>query len=254
MEKIFVIGDIHGSYQLLNKILKYWKPEEEILIFLGDYIDRGKESLQVLRKVIELSKEYKVIALSGNHEQLFLNWLKKPKEMSDFYFDPKVGGFNTVQSFFEALTPATSLENLSTEQMVDIILEHFGDEVEFIKNLRLYYYWRPFIFVHAGINPDVEDFLETSADDFLWIREEFSQVPHKAKEIVVFGHTPTIFLNKDGSSNVWISPCRKKIGIDGGGDIYKGGKIHGVRFRKNSFEIDVVSANDKEVAISHFTL
>lgn len=71
MDKVFAIGDIHGSYQLLDKVLDYWNPNEELLIFLGDYIDRGKDSLQVLRKVIELSKEYKVITLSGNHEQIF---------------------------------------------------------------------------------------------------------------------------------------------------------------------------------------
>ncbi|MED3661423.1 metallophosphoesterase family protein [Ureibacillus sp. FSL K6-8385] len=254
MDKVFAIGDIHGSYHLLDKILNYWNPEEELLVFLGDYIDRGRDSLRVLRKVMELSEKHKVVTLSGNHEQIFMNWLKKPKEMSDFYFDPKVGGVSTVQSFFSALDQKLSPEDLSGEQIVEIIKEQFPDEVEFIKNLRLYYYWKPYLFVHAGINPDVEDFLETSSDEFLWIREEFSKVPHRAKEIVVFGHTPTIFLNEDGSSKVWISPCRKKIGIDGGGEIYPDGKIHGVRFYKNSSRIDIYSANDKEISTSHFTL
>ena len=81
MDKVFAIGDIHGSYDLLEKVLDHWSPEEEQLIFLGDYIDRGKDSLKVLNKVMELSKEYHVITLSGNHEQIFLNWLEKPNEM-----------------------------------------------------------------------------------------------------------------------------------------------------------------------------
>ncbi|MFC5542846.1 MAG: metallophosphoesterase [Bacilli bacterium] len=254
MDKVFAIGDIHGSYQLLDKVLDYWNPNEELLIFLGDYIDRGKDSLQVLRKVIELSKEYKVITLSGNHEQIFLNWLKKPKVMSEFYFDQKVGGASTIESFFSAMPHQPSMEDLSVEQMVEILKTNFADEIEFLKNLRLYYYWRPYVFVHAGINAGVDDFLETGSDEFLWIREEFTKVPHQAKEIVVFGHTPTIFLNEDGSSKVWISPCRKKIGIDGGGEIYKDGNIHGVRFQRNSSEIEVYSANGKGITTSHFTL
>mgnify|MGYP001256860423 CR=1 FL=1 len=254
MDKVFAIGDIHGSYHLLNKILNYWNPEEELLVFLGDYIDRGNKSLQVLRKVMELSEAHKVITLSGNHEQLFLNWLKKPKVMTDFYFDPKVGGLSTIQSFLSALPQQLSLDNLSAEEIADIIKINFAEELEFLKNLRLYYYWKPYVFVHAGINAEVEDFLETGADDFLWIREEFTKVPHKAEEIIVFGHTPTIFLNEDGSSNVWVSPCRKKIGIDGGGDIYKGGKIHGVRLHKHSPQVEVYSANGEEIVTSQFSL
>lgn len=52
MEKVFVIGDIHGSFDLLEKLLTYWNPEEEQLVFLGDYIDRGPDSLKVLKKLL----------------------------------------------------------------------------------------------------------------------------------------------------------------------------------------------------------
>lgn len=254
MDRVFAIGDIHGSYHLLEKILTFWEPENEQLVFLGDYIDRGKDSLKVLRKVMELSKHYKVITLSGNHEQIFLNWLKKPDEMSEFYFHSKVGGISTVESFYTSLT-SEKITNLNVAEMVKTIKENFQDEIEFLKNLRLYYYWSPYLFVHAGIDAEVDDFLETSAEHYLWIREEFTKVPHKAKEIVVFGHTPTILLNEDGTSRVWISPCRKKIGIDGGGEIYKTGQIHGVRFCKKSPEIEIFSVgNDLDIKCSNLTL
>lgn len=254
MDKVFAIGDIHGSYQLLDKVLHYWNPEEEQLVFLGDYIDRGKDSLKVLRKVMELSKEHKVITLSGNHEQIFLNWLKKPSEMSEFYFNPKVGGASTIESFYASLPDVDIPEDGNVLQIVETMNTYFAEEIEFLKNLRLYYYWSPYVFVHAGIDAEVEDFLETRAEDYLWIREEFTKVPHKAKEIVVFGHTPSIFLNDDGSSRVWISPCRKKIGIDGGGEIYKDGQIHGVRFYKKSSDIEIYSAGKNEVNIEIITL
>lgn len=247
MDKMFAIGDIHGSYDLLEKVLDHWSPEEEQLIFLGDYIDRGKDSLKVLNKVMELSKEYHVITLSGNHEQIFLNWLEKPNEMSEFYFNPKVGGAATIESFYTS--PSINFDQeTNIQEIVETIQKNFKKEIEFMKNLRFFYYWEPYLFVHAGINSESENFMQTSPREFVWVREEFYSVPHKAKEIVVFGHTPTVLLNEDRSSKVWISPCRKKIGIDGGGEIFTDGKIHGVRFQKNMKEIEIVSVG-KELDI-----
>lgn len=254
MDKVFAIGDIHGSFQLLEKVLSYWNPEEEQLIFLGDYIDRGKDSLKVLHKVMELSNEYPVITLSGNHEQIFLNWLQKPDEMSEFYFNPRVGGAATIESFYTSPSIDFTLET-DLDEIVETIQKNFKKEIEFIKNLRLYYCWEPYLFVHAGINSDFENFMQTSPGDFLWIREEFYSVPHKAKEIVVFGHTPTVLLNEDRSSKVWVSPCHKKIGIDGGGEIFAGGKIHGVRFQKNVNDIEIVSVGkDLDVHTDRITI
>lgn len=196
---------------------------------------------------MELSKKHKVITLSGNHEQIFLNWLRKPEEMAEFYFHPKVGGASTIESFYASLSDKDIPKDGDVHRIVETICMHFKEEIEFLKNLRLYYYWSPFLFVHAGIDAEVDDFLETRAEDYLWIREEFTKVAHKAKEVVVFGHTPTIFLNEDGTSRVWISPCRKKIGIDGGGEIYPNGRIHGVRFQKNSRNIEIYSAEKNDV-------
>lgn len=251
MDKVFAIGDIHGSYELLEKLLPFWNREEEQLVFLGDYIDRGPESLKVLQKAMELSKEYGAITLSGNHEQIFLNWLKNPEKISDFYFNPKVGGAATVQSFLSSSFETVS-SNFSVNEMVKQIQKQHYEVISFIKQLNRFYHWNPYLFVHAGIDADVENFMDSKVDDFLWIRDEFTSKPHKSKEIVVFGHTPTVFLNEDETSKVWISPCRRKIGIDGGGAIYEGGRIHGVAFEKESNEITIYSTtlNNEEVTSS----
>src|SRR5690606_36714138 len=112
--------------------------EEEQLIFLGDYIDRGKDSLKVLNKVMELSKEYHVITLSGNHEQIFLNWLEKPNEMSEFYFNPKVGGAATIESFYTS--PSINFDQeTNIQEIVETIQKNFKKEIEFMKNLRFFY-------------------------------------------------------------------------------------------------------------------
>lgn len=243
MEKVFVIGDIHGSFDLLEKLLTYWNPEEEQLVFLGDYIDRGPDSLKVLKKVIELSDQYDIVTLCGNHEQIFLNWLDKPEEVSQFYFNQKVGGIATVQSFLDVPDLNIASDNFSVKELTESIRKNNSDIIRFIKKLRSFYLWEPYLFVHAGIDANVENFRETKFDDYFWIREEFFSNPHLAKEIVVFGHTPTPLLNTDQSSDVWVSPDKKKIGIDGGGAIYEKGQLHGLVFSNNTKEIIIYSAS-----------
>ncbi len=249
MDKVFAIGDIHGSYELLESLLQFWNHEEEQLVFLGDYIDRGPDSLKVLQKIIQLTKTFGAITLCGNHEQLFLNWLEKPEEISEFYFNPKVGGAATIQSFYSEPSFNQLIDRYSIKEMTETIQRNNEEIIQFLKNLRRFYHWDPYLFVHAGIDATVKNFRDTKKDDFFWIREEFYSTPHLAKEIVVFGHTPTVLINKDKSSKVWISPCRKKIGIDGGGAIYERGRLHGVVFTKGSKEITIHSVRINEKPI-----
>ena len=241
LDKVFVIGDIHGCDSLLESLLTKWNPEEEQLVFLGDYIDRGPDSLKVVQRVMQLSKDYDVVTLSGNHEQLFLGWLDKPEELSEYYFNPKVGGAATVQSIYNDPSLNIASNNFSVKEVTKKIQKEQPKIMEFMKGLRRFYLWGPFLFVHAGISAVAENFRQTKEEDFYWIREEFYNVPHIAKEIVVFGHTPTVLLNEDKTSNIWISPCQKKIGIDGGGAIFERGQLHGVVFTKDSKEITIHS-------------
>lgn len=255
MNKIFAIGDIHGCYDLLELVLAKWNPEEEQLVFLGDYIDRGPDSLKVITKVMQLTHDYDAVALCGNHEQLFLGWLENPEDLSEFYFNSKVGGEATLRSFCDVPDIHLISDDFSIHEIPAKIQREQHAVIEFIKSLRRYYLWDSFLFVHAGISSTAENFRETKRDDFFWIREEFYSVPHKAKETVVFGHTPTILLNEDKSSDVWISACQKKIGIDGGGAIYEKGHLHGVVFTSGSKDIVVHSANMATgVATKHISL
>ncbi|RUL50508.1 serine/threonine protein phosphatase [Lysinibacillus antri] len=241
VEKVFAIGDIHGNYELLEQLLQFWNPDEEQLVFLGDYIDRGPDSLKVLQTIMDLSEQYEIITLAGNHEQIFLSWLDKPEEVSEFYFNPKIGGADTVKSLYDVPHFSIVVDNFSVIEIAEAIRKKQSAVIKFLKQLRTFYQWDSYLFVHAGIDATVENFKETNKEDYFWIREDFFATPHLAKEIVVFGHTPTPLLNEDRSSNVWVSPCRKKIGIDGGGAIYEAGQLHGLLFSSQSKEIKIYS-------------
>lgn len=69
----FIIGDIHGCYFTLQKMLEKWNPEVEKLVFLGDYVNKGKHSFAVLEFLINLQKKYKnqIVLLKGNNDYLF---------------------------------------------------------------------------------------------------------------------------------------------------------------------------------------
>ncbi len=173
MDKVFAIGDIHGNYQLLEKILTKWNPEEEQLIFLGDYIDRGPDSLKVLRKVMDLTQNHGAIALSGNHEQILLFWLLNTEKSSEFYFNDKVGGIATIHSLYPEMRENIILDNVNVIELANRVKVEFSAEIDFIKRLKSYYQWDSYLFVHAGIDVHVEDFKKTKEENFYWIREDF---------------------------------------------------------------------------------
>lgn len=78
MSKIFAIGDIHGCLEKLEELMKKMvvDRQEDTLVFIGDYIDRGKSSRGVVDYLIRLQSEYQnVICLRGNHEQMFMDYL-----------------------------------------------------------------------------------------------------------------------------------------------------------------------------------
>ena len=118
MKKIFAIGDIHGSYQKLKKLMDMISvdPKNDILVFMGDYIDRGSDSFEVVDYLIELKKQYETIVfLKGNHEEMLLRYL----EGHDRFIYLANGGQQTLESYM----------NHNQENQEDMIpKEHFEED------------------------------------------------------------------------------------------------------------------------------
>lgn len=97
MQRIFAIGDIHGCYEPFDLLLKTinLKPDD-ILVTLGDYIDRGPDSRMVIERLIELSKTHNIQCLRGNHEQMMMD----AREGGEPYYEwVEVGGRSTIKSY-----------------------------------------------------------------------------------------------------------------------------------------------------------
>ena len=197
-ECIYAIGDIHGRQDLLLRLLD--KIDEDIatlpqnmivtLVFLGDYIDRGLQSRQVIDLILsERLEKYRTVYLIGNHEEALLEF------RNDAYFGPKwvrYGGAETLISY--GLKPPRGT-SLPAQQAWHGVWQKFRDtlpedHLEFYRSLKHYFTVGDYLFVHAGLRPDVP-LEDQTVHDMLWIRDEFLTAKTDFPYLVVHGHTPT---------------------------------------------------------------
>ena len=184
----YVIGDIHGQYYKLLDLINLTKKDATEYIFLGDYIDRGEHSKEVIDYLIKLSKKVKCIFLIGNHEDMWFKYLKGDKSWLDMIL--LYGGIKTVKSYIDKDLTYIAAKTIviQAKKMENAFKIH----KKFFGKLLYYYELDNYICVHAGINPQYKDLVLPShnQEDLLWIREEFidSKFFYKGKKII-FGHT-----------------------------------------------------------------
>ena len=203
---LFIVSDIHGMYKQFDKILAYWDGESQLVI-LGDMIDRGAYSYEVVQRIMALQEQYpdKVVVLKGNHEDMLMYFVDgRMKDPAPFLVN---GGLEMLRSFIK------EIDEEDIEQNREILNSQFKKEIEFLRNARHYYQYGSLLITHAGFESSLEDWHGTTAQDFLWIRNHYLK-ENKTGFINIFGHTPT--RNMHEVDDIWISPCKTYIGIDGG--------------------------------------
>ncbi len=175
MKRIFAIGDIHGCYDRLKTLMGKIPIDfsRDTLVFIGDYIDRGPHSVEVVDYLIRLqSRIPEVVFLKGNHEDMLDKFINGADRLTYLLN----GGQQTLDSYL----------------MKSVQSDFFPippDHMEFFKSLRLSYVTEEFIFVHAGLRPPLP--LESQkTEDLLWIRDPFISSNYDFGKRVIFGHTP----------------------------------------------------------------
>ncbi len=175
MERIYAVGDIHGCYDKLIALMDKIDIDfdTDILVFLGDYIDRGPNSFEVVEYLVALKKLFpKTVFLKGNHEEMLENYLSGIDKMTYLIN----GGQQTLDSYLSR--PRQPDDPLIPQEHLD-----------FFDALLLYYETENYIFVHAGLKNKVP-LEEQRAEDLLWIRNKFIQTDYDFGKQIVFGHTP----------------------------------------------------------------
>jgi serine/threonine protein phosphatase 1 len=177
--RILAIGDIHGCSQALSVLVRAIAPgPTDLVVTLGDQIDRGPDTKGVIDRLLLLRRRCEVVCLLGNHEQMLLDsWDRRHRPLAA---NPvlrgwlRVGGLATLDSY----GPSADLGDLP------------ADHLEFLTGCVPYFETEDHIFLHANYHPDVP----LEAQTGLMIRWEslgdFLPGPHRSGKTAIVGHTP----------------------------------------------------------------
>ena len=237
--RIYAVGDVHGRLDLLEPLLEQIRQDaadtavadKPVLIFLGDYVDRGAGSKGVIDRVIALEREgvFELCALKGNHEEALLAFL------GDAAFGPtwcEHGGSETLSSYGVSL-PLLRMDAEAWGQAQAAFAEALpGEHLSFLSDLSLTAVYGDYVFVHAGLRPGVALSAQRELD-LLWIRQDFLGARRGFEKIVVHGHTP--------AEEAYMGDHR--IGVDTGA--YATGVLTAVRLQDADRRFIQVSARDR---------
>ena len=229
---LYAIGDIHGRRDLLEKMIDQIEadasdlPEGTVctIVFLGDYIDRGLQSRDVIEFLLsDRMNAFQRVFLMGNHEEALLRFLNEVSFGKQWV---RYGGAETLYSY--GLQPPNARMALDSHEAMQAV-QRAWDKVwtdfrtrlpeahlKFYQNLQHYYIAGDYLFVHAGLRPGASLEKQT-VRDMLWIREEFLDADEHFPQLVIHGHTPADSVFRDN----------RRIGLDTGAFI--SGKLSAVR-------------------------
>jgi len=182
-KRIYAVGDVHGCATELEFMLNHLQnkanlEDTDLIIFIGDYIDRGPDSMQVIELLLNFKKSYpQSLFLRGNHEDMFLNYMGEEGGLGEAWL--LNGGDKTLGSY------KIDLELEGEKLKTEIPETHLS----FLQDLERYIITKDYVFAHAGLNP-IKDLKHQLDEDLFWIREAFIENMHYFKKTVVFGHTP----------------------------------------------------------------
>jgi serine/threonine protein phosphatase 1 len=190
--RIYAVGDIHGQIELLDPLLERIKThralnpiQRPLTVFLGDYIDRGPASRDVVERLIEYGSQNECVFLKGNHEVTLISFFTEPRILDEWR---KYGGAETLLSYGLKLDSEALLKqqaDLATELWKALPSHHR----EFLFNLKSSFTCGDYFFVHAGVRPGIT--LNAQRDeDLLWIRNDFLDHEKSFEKTIVHGHTP----------------------------------------------------------------
>lgn len=195
-KRYYIVGDIHGHSAKLKRVISMVMDDfnkNDTFIFLGDYIDRGPSSFEVIEFLTGLSNLYNAVFLTGNHEDMFKRFVLLGDNYDNYIAN---GGGYTIESYIKNMNEFVIPES----------------HVVFYNSLAPYYEGGDFIAVHAGLNPDVSNLADQKRYDLIWIREKFYRFPKRWEKTVIFGHTPVQYINN--SDTVYIDDDKNIIGLD----------------------------------------
>lgn len=243
---IYAMSDIHGCLKELQKQMEWVDlGGDNRIVFLGDYIDYGNSSYQVLQYILDLQRKYgkeKIVVLKGNHEEMFLEWIDDYRNtyseatedymvFNDWLRTDFEYGANTVRTFVSAqqmdflnqISGTCSLETISKEA-VQMILSNYKEVIYWMRKMPSYFETESQIFVHAGVDEEAGEYWMWGTSDSTLLGK-FPASKGKFYKTIIAGHVGT------GSRDLANDRSYHDVFYDGeshyyiDGSVYKGGKL-----------------------------
>ena len=193
--RIYAIGDVHGRLDLLDRLLNSIAKDVEtvpksikrfVMVVLGDCIDRGPHSKGVIERLAHLHdekpfKRFEVHCLMGNHEHIMEAFLEGHND-GELWLNN--GGAATLESY-GVPDPWADPQQVRADALEHMPKSHR----KFLRQLKYQHREGDFVFVHAGVRPDIA-LDQQRHHDLMWIRSEFLQSEADFGAVVVHGHSP----------------------------------------------------------------
>jgi serine/threonine protein phosphatase 1 len=190
--RVYAIGDIHGRLDLLDDALARIEADNEgrgqaqvVIVFLGDLIDRGPSSAQVIERARTYRRPgFRTVFINGNHEEVLLRLLRGESQFLKDWL--KFGGAECARSYGIS---STALKRTDPDRAVEVLREKIPKpDQEFLESFVDTFRIGTYLFVHAGVRPGVP-LPEQKQSDLRWIRQPFLDNEDDHGFIVVHGHT-----------------------------------------------------------------
>ena len=230
---VYAVGDIHGYPQQLSALLDQIRAdagataagERPLVVFLGDYVDRGPDSRAVIDLIADLIDEgaFEVVALKGNHEDALARFIAEPA-----YAPAWIANWGEATLRAYGVSPPSSCDAAACEAAQARFVEAMPSRHRaLLASLQLSLTVGDYLFVHAGVRPGI-DLAAQDPRDLIWIRYDFLESDADFGKVVVHGHTPAD------------RPVRRtnRIGLDTG--VYASGTLTAVRLKGE--QIDFLQA------------
>lgn len=250
-QRLLVISDIHGHLNWLIQLLKKMEyGGDDILIIVGDLIDKGPESLRVVQYVMDLCRQHPVYVSMGNVDlsRVQMLWDDVPEEQEKFAgflrWSEEFWGGSFIQELLDNL--GVSIRQVTAENALEYkkrLREHFREELEFLQSRPTILTAGKYLFVHGGVPTDDLSALEgTEALSYLKNDNFLSKNYRFENYTVVTGHWPTSLYRQD---RVDVSPLfdteKGILCIDGGCGLKSVGQLNGLILPDAMSEIEEIS-------------
>lgn len=220
-QRVYAIGDIHGRDDLFARLITLIEGDDAnremaqtTIVLLGDLIDRGRESADVIARARAWARRRKVEIIMGNHEEMLLTSRVDADVVRGFL---KFGGIETIQSYgvpFDAIMAADATE---LQKLLNAAIPQ--EDFDFLEGFQQMVRVGDYLFVHAGIRPDIA-IEQQVPQDCRWIREPFLSYRGDFGAFVIHGHTitrePEVCANRIGiDTGAFASGTLTAIGLEG---------------------------------------